>query len=104
MVLGINEAEHFKRRGDFQSFDDYKGYVMTHIKHNMLVINIAGSVISSGYGSYHIPAGAIGRVIDFDINRATVKWSKITTPVLDRQNFTNLSLLTPPIDTSLFKD
>ena len=37
-VLGINLTNSFKKRKDFQSDDDYKGYMLTHMEPNMLVL------------------------------------------------------------------
>ena len=71
-VLGINEPDPFKKREDFQSDDDYNGYVMNHIKPNMLVL--CNRTVNWKSTDIHLPKGAIGRVISCDFSGAKVKW------------------------------
>ena len=100
-VLGINQTNHFKKRGDFQSEDDYKGYVMARIEKNMVVVcnkrtradETAGTMISEG---------TLGRVTSVDMKGPTVKWIGFSRA--RRGAFVNLDLLTPPVASSLFKD
>ena len=99
-VLGINVTDPFKKTEDFQSDDDYKGYVMNHIKPNMLV-RCNKSVNLKSLGS-RIPEGAIGRVISCDLNGAKVKW--LNTSLTPKLKFGNLDLLTPPVDAPFFDD
>ena len=115
-VLGINHTEHFKRRGDFQSDDDYKGYIMSRMKPNMLVLCNKASywggetpVYQPGRGyttqRLNVPMGTIGRVLSFDMNGAKVKWPDSSNGLKDYSgSFIDLDLLTPPINTFLFND
>ena len=129
-VLGINLADPFKKRADFQSDDDYKGYLMTRMKPNMLVLcnkasywggetqefqhelsDRLGRPRSSSMNSatvsqrVYLPKGTIGRVLSFDIKGAKVKWSNGIFSSKDYSgSFIDLDLLTPPIATSLFND
>ena len=97
-VLGINLTEPFKKRGDFHSDDDYKGYMMTHTKPNMLVLcNKTGANRANRY----VLEGAVGRVLSVDMSGPKVKYSNgvsLSVP------FICVDLLTPPITTSLFND
>ena len=102
-VLGINLRDPFKKRGDFRTEDDYKGYVMGRIKPNMLVLcnkrirRDEHEDILQG-----VSEGTIGRVISVDFKGAHVKW--IGFQLAHRGPFVNLEFLTPPISSSLFKD
>ena len=102
-VLGINVTEPFKRIEDFQSDDDYKGYVnvnVNHIKPNMLV-RCNRSINFKSFGS-KILEGAIGRIISCDLNGAKAKWLK--TELTPKLKFINIDLLTPPVDAAFFDD
>ena len=99
-VLGINTTEPFKKREDFQSGDDYKGYVMNHIKPNMLVRCNRGINFKSLGGK--ILEGAIGRVISCDLNGVKAKWLK--TELTPKMKFVNIDILTPPVDAAFFDD
>ena len=99
-VLGVNLTEPFKKRGDFQSDDDYKGFLMTRMQPNMLVLCNKLSL----WGGYPANEGTIGRVLSFDMQGPTVKWSNGSTTSSGSGSFLDLDLLTAPIDTSLFND
>ena len=116
-VLGIltkswnHLTDPFKRREDFGSDLDYKGYVMTHIKPNMLVACNKSSYWGSGIlgpcPGYDVPKGTAGRVISCDMEKGPrVKWFNIClhSGVHDGRDVTSssehflfLDLLTPPI-------
>ena len=107
-VLGINSlTNHFKKRVDFPSDQDYKGYMMAHLQVNMLVLcnNSSSFWTCSTPGREHLSRyvnlanGTIGRVISWDINEAVVKWSTGRTM---KGPFIYLELLTPAINTNLF--
>ena len=101
----------FKRREDFESDLDYKGYVMTRIKPNMLVACNKSSYWGGGLLSrcpgYDVPKGTAGRVISCDMEKGPrVKWFNIClhSGVHDghevtssSEHFLFLDLLTPPI-------
>ena len=101
-VLGINSlTNHFKKRVDFPSDQDYKGYVIAHLQVNMLVLCNKTSFwhSASTRDESLITEGSIGRVIRLDFNGVVVNWS--TGNALKRP-FTFLDLLTPPINTNMF--
>ena len=108
-VLGINLGDPFKKRGDFQSNVDYRGYVMSRIEPNMLVLCTweSGEDYDSDYESYSserykVSEGTIGRVISVDFKAANVKWAGFSRA--HKVSFIDLDLLTPPVTSSLFKD
>ena len=107
-VLGIKLRDPFKQRRDFHSLDDYKGYVMCHIKPNMLVLCIKNirecehEESKWACGQNNISEGTIGRVISMNFKGAHVKWAGLTKAHWGP--FLNLELLTTPIAGSLFKD
>ena len=107
-VLGITLGDPFKKRRDFCSLDDYKGYVMGHIKPNMLVLCIKNLRESEreeskwDCGKNNISEGTIGRVIKMEFKGASVKWAGFSKD--HWSPFISLELLTPPIAGSLFKD
>ena len=91
-VLGINLTHPFKKRKDFQSDIDYKGYLMTRMEPNMLVLCNRGSYWG---GNNFVPAGTIGRVLSFDINGPKVKWSDISRGTNHSGSYIDLDLLNP---------
>ena len=107
-VLGITLGDPFKKRRDFCSLDDYKGYVMGHIKPNMLVLCIKNLRESEreetkwDCGKNNISEGTICRVIKMEFKGASVKWAGFSKAHCSP--FISLELLTPPIAGSLFKD
>ena len=106
-VLGINLGDPFKKRGDFQSAADYRGYVMSRIEPNMLVLcnwdNRGEDFDSdSDLQHYNVSQGAIGSVITVDFKGANVRWAGLFR--MHRCDFLDLDLLTPPVSSSLFKD
>ena len=102
-ILGIRQGDPFKKRGDFRSEDDYKGYVMGRIQPNMVVLcNKRTRTDENPRISYKVSEGTIGRVISLDFKGANVKWVGYTKA--HRASFTDLDLLTPPIASSLFQD
>ena len=109
-VLGINLGDPFKKRGDFQSDDDYKGYVMSCVEPNMLVLcnwdnpdSDSESELSYSEEHYKVPHGTIGRVTGVDFKKgANVRWAGFSRA--QRRSFGDLDLLTPPVSNSLFKD
>ena len=112
-VLGIltkswnHLTDPFKRREDFGSDLDYKGYVMTHIKPNMLVAcnkdsHWGGHELYTQY--VHVLKGTAGRVISCDMGKGPkVKWSggRSSIDFTSSDHFKFLDLLTPPIDAAL---
>ena len=102
-ILGIRQGDPFKKRGDFRSEDDYKGYVMGRIQPNMVVLcNKRTRTDENPRLSYKVSEGTIGRVTSLDFKGANVKWVGYTKA--HRASFTDLDLLTPPIASSLFQD
>ena len=101
-VLGINLKEPFKKRGDFQLEDDYRNYVLTCIKPNMLVRCNKNSTWKGGHG--YVPEGTIGRVIS--VEPLKVKWPKTSSISAGEYTgkFINLDLLTLPIASYLLND
>ena len=113
-VLGIltkswnHLTDPFKRREDFGSDLDYKGYVMTRIKPNMLVAcnkdsHWGGHELYTQY--VHVLKGTAGRVISCDMGKGPkVKWSggRSSIDFTSSDHFKFLDLLTPPIDAALF--
>ena len=110
-VLGVNLGDPFKKRGDFKSAADYRGYVMSRIEPNMLVLcnwENRGEEDSDSeldlYSEehYNVSQGTIGRVISVDFKGANVSWVGFSRAF--RRFFIDLDLLTPPVSSSLFKD
>ena len=110
-VLGIltkswnHLTDPFKRREDFGSDLDYKGYVMTHIKPNMLVAcnkdSYWGGPRVGGLNGLNVLKGTAGRVISCDMEKGPkVKWSggRGFIEFTSGDHFKFLDLLTPPID------
>ena len=113
-VFGV-KLTPFKKRVDFQDGyrgrDEYNEYVMTRIEPGMIVLC---SSRYDGYDvhdedeeyiyeeQYHIHNGTIGRVVSVDLKGPTIKW--IGASKAHRAAAYQLELLTPPIDTSFFKD
>ena len=97
----------FKRREDFGSVEDYKGYVMSRIKPRMFVRCIQSSNWVNPQGvSYSVKEGTIGLVQDTSYSdTVTVKWLTIKTgdpafPLLNQQSrgpYECLELLTLPV-------
>ena len=111
-VLGINLGDPFKRRRDFQSVYDYKGYVMSRIEPNMLVLcnwdnqdDDSDSDYDKSYSEEHykVSQGTIGRVTGVDFKKGVnVRWAGFSKA--QRRSFCDLDLLTPSVSNSLFKD
>ena len=78
----------------------YKGYVMTHIKTNMLVVCSKNWVNGNALLAYK---GTIGRVISFDLSNGTVTVRMLKVSVYSGL-FINVDILTPPIQTSFFNN
>ena len=100
-VLGIHLRDPFKKRSDFRSEDDYKGYVMGRIQPNMIVL-CNKRIRGDEHRSSSVPENTIGRVISIDFKGANVKW--VGFAKAHRGSFIDLDILTPPIAASLFKD
>ena len=88
-ILGVNLATTFKNRNDFSSDSEYRYYIMTKLRPNMLVLckkSSAGDLVQEG---------ALGRVVSYDLSGPSVKWTTgntVTVSLLD------LDILTPPIN------
>ena len=104
-VLGINLTDNpFKKRGDFKSDLEYNGYMMTHLKPNMLVVTNREAVEfkAAPYsvdedGQQSLSEGTIGRVHSSHSNPAKpfILWSNGgSTACCD---LTALDILAPPI-------
>ena len=110
-VLGVNLGDPFKKRGDFKSAADYRGYVMSRIEPNMLVLcnwenrgeeDSDSELVLYSEEHYNVSQGTIGRVISVDFKGANVSWVGFSRAF--RRFFIDLDLLTPPVSSSLFKD
>ena len=101
-VLGINLDEPFKRRGDFESDEVYRRYLMAQIKPNMLVCCNKTSLWKGGIS---VSEGSIGRVISV-FPTVTVKWPMTSSGVSVTADchLLSLDLLTPPLASYLFND
>ena len=74
---------------------------------------ISRSVKTSARGSwYEVKGGTVGRIVDrSETGMISVKWNSITNyygtyghPPMDVADMSDFEILTPPIDTNLFKD
>ena len=109
-LLGINLSifEAYKKREDFQSMDEYKRFVTTHLKPKMLVRcnNQQGTWTHvTQEEEYEVVRRTFGRVVASDSEGPVMKWplqGKNKSTAI-RGSYIDLDILTPPTDSPIFK-
>ena len=104
----FGDKEDFKKRADFESVEDYRGYVMSKIKAKMFVrCNRWSAWRHSNAQEYGIQEGNIGFVLNTDsFASATVMWLTLSKgdaagPLCEQPSkgaYENLDLLTSPVN------
>ena len=109
-LLGFNIStfEPYKTRKDFQSMDEYKRYMTTHLKPKMLVrsnnLQATWTHVNHG-GEFEVAEKTFGRVVACPSEGPVVKWplQRENKSTAMRGSYIDLDILTPPTDSQIFK-